>query len=205
MYNVPDEHIPSDEDMDRLNDGDQSVVNPLIEGLVSFIITEMDWFIKENPTLAQYKDDIISEAFLALVQTVNKMLGSRYSPNQFIGYIKKVCIASVIRSTMELRLPVTVPEGSLLQPDIRAGLDEVRETTRPIKERDSQTPNNSLFGEIWFDDFMSSLDEADEIIIRMRLGGSSFKKIGEAISVQNEAFITARLKSLLDIYGDEDE
>lgn len=199
MDNIPKEHIPNEDDLRRLAEGDETVVNELIEGLTGFIINEMDWFVKTHPYLEYLYDDIISESLLELVDTVNKLLGKEFNSSHLIGYIRKACLIKVVNATSTIRLPVNVPERSLRSPSIVNFLDDIRRNTRPVKEHDLQTSQDSVFGEVWFDDFIATLDEREKKIISMKIEGKSNREIGREVGLEHN-HVSAKLNKLLKRY-----
>ena len=199
-FDIPDEHIPSDDDMRRLADRDESVVSELVSGLTSFIISEMEWFIKKNPQAECYTEDIFSEAMLALSAFVQESLGEKYAPTQFIGFAKKECLNKVSEWLVITGLPVTIPTGSLFHKDRQDKVDAIK--SQSVREEDRQTSPDGLFSEVWFDDFIDSLTEEDQTILRMKLGGASNSKIGQAIGLEHH-HVANRLSKLLARYAGE--
>lgn len=198
-FNVPDEHIPSEIDLKRLADGDSSVVNELVEGLMAYIINEMEWFIKTHPHVERFKEDIIGEAMMAMVEYTNKNLGRQFSPEVFLACIKRVCLSSVIRMTSRENLPVTVPEGSLLVEWLKDHFQELRSGARSVKEDDQQTSPDGVFGEVWFDDFIAGLDDREQTMISMKIGGSSDREIGREIGLHHQQ-VELKLAKLYERY-----
>lgn len=198
-FKVPDEHIPSEEDLQRLASGDESVVNELVEGLMGYIINEMEWYIKTHPLVERWRDDIISEAFLAMVEYTNKNLGRQFAPEVFIACVKRVCLSAAIRMTSRENLSVTVPEGSLLASWLKDHFQDIRSNTRGVKETDKQTSPDGVFGEVWFDDFIAGLDEREQTMVSMKIGGASDREIGREVDLHHRQ-VEMKLRKLYERY-----
>lgn len=196
-FDIPVERIPSEEDTQRLFEGDESIVPILIEGMTAFIVREVDWFLRQTPGLSRYKEDLLSEALVALTDFINKSLGKRYSPSKILGYAKKDCLNAIKDWAMVNSVPVTVSKSTLFD----KGLDV---HCRELQEEDQLSEKDSLFSEIWFDDFMSGLDERDQTIIRMKIDGRSVAEIARKINLTGH-HVAKRLGELLEMYGGFDD
>jgi len=188
MDNLPNEHIPSNEDMERLAAGDESVVNDLISGLIGFVINEVDWFIRNNAQFLNLKDDLIGESLLALTEFVNKSLGKNFTAHGFIGYVKKECLGAVKKWVVRSKLPVSIPPGSLFHHDGREwSQDKINKiSSRQLKISDIEALDGNLFSEIWFNDFIDKLSDLEQQIMQLKIEGLSNRKIAKKLNKSSD-------------------
>jgi len=196
-FDIPVEHIPTEEDTQRLCDGDESIVSVLIEGMTAFVVREIDWFLRQNPGFNCHKEDLISEGLLALSEFVTKSVGRKYPPSKLLGYAKKACLNALKEWLVLNSVPVTVSKSTLFD----KGLDI---HCRELQEDDQTSAKDALFSEVWFDDFMNSLGERDQTIIRMKIDGASVMEISRVIGLEKH-LVSKRLNELLIMYGGFDD
>jgi len=174
---LPDEHIPTREDMLRYAQGDKTVVNPIIEGLTSFIVDEMQKFSKYNTYARNYEDDCVSAALLELVEFVNKNLGKTYDAVKFMLYIRTSCFNRVNDMLRTIGYAVDVQKDY-----VRMG-GEIHQ----VKMQDYHQAElyEEPFDQVWFDEFIDDLHIEDQKILRLKMAGYSNREIEDRLGLDH--------------------
>lgn len=173
---MPAEHVPSEEDMLRYAQGDSSVVNELIEGLVSYIVNATEWFVSHSTTAQPYYEDCVSEALLALSKFTNDHLGEVYTPRHFMSAAKLKALSSVKDWLREMSVAVRIPHTVARDNNIQMVQNKLREDT-------SMTSENVVFDTVWFDHFITMLDPFERELVSMKIHGSSNREIGRRLNI----------------------
>lgn len=198
-FDIPMEHIPSGDELQQYAAKDREVVDTLINGLVQFTVNVVDKYARENDKVSPYKEDLTSEALLKLVEIINNKLGSKFTAGQFLGYIKRSIVSHLNDWLRECVPTITVPARTQ-----QRNKNSMIGHKVAIREHHKQTSAGGLFSEIWFDDFMASLEETDQEIVRLRIAGLSQRSISEVVGLSQSA-IMVRLDKIHDAYLGEEE
>lgn len=176
-FEIPDEHIPTNEDMIQVSSGDITIAVKLIEGLTEFIVKNVDWFLFNSKEAQPFREDCISEALLALTEFVYFAVekNKTYSPTHFVNTARQKCLYRVVRWLREMSIAVTIPERrQRLNPELRL-------TSHELEDYES--------GELGVEDkmvlyeFLNSLDERGQVMIRMKIAGCSHSQIAEEVGI----------------------
>ena len=175
---IPEEHIPSEEDMRRYALGDEEIVPILIEGMTGFIVNEIEWFLNLSETARPFREDCISEGLLALTVFVNKELGKSYSPMKFLNYAKQACLNEIKDWLREMSIAITVPSRSQQKKYPGTNLKQIE-----LKEKLLQSEKEAVFDEIWYKQFIDELDGFDLKLVQMKIDGKSNREVGRTLGV----------------------
>ena len=188
---IPDEHIPSDSDLDKYHKGDTDLINPLIEGLISFIVNEIDWYLKCNTQAEKYREDCVSEGLFALTKFVNESIGKKFVPLQFVGHAKTTVINDINDMLRSIGYAIDV------QIDYERNGGEITQS----KLREShKVQTTETFDSIWFEQFMSELPKLESDILRLKIQGLSTRQIGLKINL-NSQLVDMKIQALRDKYN----
>lgn len=191
---IPEEHIPSESDMVRYHNGDETIVPVLTEGLMYFAVNEVEWFLKITETAQPYAEDCISEAMMALTEFVAKNLGRQYTIVGFLSSVKYACLNAVKDWLREMTIAVTIPARSQ-----QAGYEGTKINQVKLEESLKISSPDSVFDSVWFDEFMDNLVGVDAEIVRMKIQGLSDREIGREIGL-HRALVNDRLRRLGELY-----
>jgi hypothetical protein len=189
---IPNEHIPSDDDMRRYAEKDLSVVNELVEGLTGYIVNSVEWFLTNTPTAQPFTEDCKSEALLTLVTFVNNKVGTKYTPQHFMSAAKMEALNTIKDWLREMSVTVTVPARSAQRNDL---VFIRRRLTGDV----SVTDNNPVFERAWFTEFMELLDDFDKRLVALRMDGQTDRQIGRAIGMEHR-HVANHLRRLAELY-----
>lgn len=192
---IPKEHIPSVEEMERYAQGDETVVSTLVEGLIGYVVNSVEWFLKVAPAARPYQEDCFSEALLALQDFVSRELGKEYTPLKLQAFAKKNSLNAIRDWLREMSIAVTVPKTTQHRRDFSLQQCKLTEGLR-------QTGGDVIFDEVWMKTFMDSLDNFDQDLIRMKMGGKSNRQIGENLGVTHQT-VKMHLERLATLFGGE--
>lgn len=192
-FNVPTDHFPTYEELQRLSQGDGTVVNELIEALTNYVLRETDWLAHSIPSARPFKEDLASVALLTLTEEVNDLLGRKQTPVQLVAYIKEAVRKQQLHWLNDYgNGPVRIPKRSRMR----------GEQPLCVELDDSLVYNDSGQADIIFDDFLSSLPPAEQEIIRMKLHGCTNQEIGEELRIDPRR-VNSMLRGLLAQFWDE--
>lgn len=173
---IPNEHIPSDDDLRRYAESDASVVNTLVEGLTGFIVNSVEWFLSSTPTAQPFAEDCTSEALLALVSFVNNKVGNKYSVQHFMSAAKLEALNQVKDWLREMSVTVSLPARTARRNDLMLIRNRLTEGT-------AMTDANSVFDKVWFKQFLELLDDFDLRLVELRMAGYSDRHIGREVGI----------------------
>lgn len=176
-FDVPAEHIPTEQDLQRYAEGDESVINPLIEGLTSSIISSVNWFLSHSVTAQPYAEDCVSEALFSLTKFVNRNVGKTYGGKHFQNAAKLACLSSVRNWLREMSITVTLPARS----GRRNSISLVRRKLNDHKA----ISNGEVFDKVWFDQFLQMLDSFDRKLVELRIAGYTDRRIGREVGMSH--------------------
>jgi len=187
-FEVPSPHFPTYEELEQLAAGDRTVVNDLIESLTDYAIRETDWLIHTNPSARPFKDDLLSEALLALSEAVNEYRGRKKTPVQLVAHVKHMIHDQQIVWLNDYgNGPVRIPRSSRRRGETLefTDLDDI-----------SLSYEDQGQADIIFEDYLHSLLPNDQEMLRMKLHGCTNNEIGEELNIDPRQ-INAKLKELL--------
>lgn len=190
---IPDEHIPSDEDLGRYQKGDTDLINPLIEGLISFIVNEIDWYLKCNTQAEKYREDCVSEGLFALTKFVNESIGKKFVPLQFVGHAKATAINSINDMLQSIGYAIDVQKHY----ERRGG-----EITQSKMKESHKIQDIDTFDSIWFEQFMSELPELEGNILRCKIEGLNDRETGDQVGI-NDDMVRLKIQALREKYNGE--
>lgn len=199
-FDIPPEHIPSADDMHRLAEGDEKVVGTLIEGLVGFVTGLVQSYVGKRDAFKPYTEDLICEALFCLTEFVNGKLGKAVNrPTSFTAQIS---------GAVKNKLNDWVRTNELtIAPAPRV---QRRENTEVLKRHDIKdhhvvTSDEAVFDDLWYDQFMDSLTEEQELVVRLKMDGYTEKAIAIKTGI-HRAVVSRILDDLKHIYeGNQNE
>jgi len=191
---IPQEHVPSEIDMQKYADSDMDVVPVLIEGLVGYIVNSVEWFLLHSETAQPYSEDCVSEAMLELSRFSNQNIGKKYTPQHFMNAAKLSCLSRVKRWLVEMSITITVPRTSSHRNNI--SLTKQRLTSDGIVS--SKDP---VFQEVWFNEFLGLLDNFDRSLVELRMAGCSDRHIGREVNMDHR-HVKNHLTRIANLYLD---
>lgn len=166
--------FPTQEQLERLAQCDESVVNEISEGSMSHIENSVDWFIKTHAGAELYRDDLIGESILAVHEwLVTSASGKKFPvPFAFVGYINKIIVGACVDFLNDSNVSsMTKVSGYQL-------------TRHDLKETHRTTDGNEVFSELEFDDFVeAAFDETEKTVITLLLQGLSPMKIAPKVGL----------------------
>lgn len=201
-FPVPPEHIPSEADLERYAKGDSSVVDTLISGLMQFTINVVDRYSKEDNGAAPFKEDLISEGLLELVEVVNNKLGSRFTAGKFLGYLKRSIIGRLNDWRRENVPTLTIAKSTQYDAE-QDGIVLLGHKVE-LKDYHLTTSESAVFGSIWFDDFMDAQTALDQEIVRLKIEGLSNRAIAGKVGLESR-HVETHLERLYREYIGEEE
>jgi hypothetical protein len=192
---IPNEHIPSDDDMQRYAEKDESVVNQLVEGVTGYVVASVEWFISKTPSAKPYEEDCVSEALLAIQMFVTNSLGRKYTPSHFQSTVKVVALSKVKDWLREMSVAVTMPARTTRRNQTKLVRHGVRDDTR-------STSKDPVFDQVWFDTFIGGLDDFDRQLVSLKMAGMSDREIGREIGIQHQ-HVSRHLTRLAQLFQGE--
>jgi len=174
---IPQEHIPSDDDMRRYAESDGTIIVILNEGLTGYIVNSVEWFLSHSHTAQPYGEDCISEALFELCSFTQKKLGRKYSPQHFMSAAKLSCLSAVKKWLREMSITVTLPASTSRENNITL----VRNKLNSV---DRLTGSDPVFREVWFHEFLGMLDHFDKKLVELRMAGYTDRRIGREIGME---------------------
>ncbi len=181
-FDIPATDIPSKEMMGRYQAGDSSVIEPIVTGLIGYAIDQVDWFIRMNPMVAHYKEDLCSESMLALHEAVLSHLGKSVGDSIVLMVLVKRRIFGALRNW------ITAMGQVITLPHSDAGrIEHQRICQEEIQEHHAQVAEADIFSEIWFEDAMTSMPDDVETVVREKIGGMSDREISRMLGVSRRA------------------
>lgn len=177
-FAIPSEHIPSDDDMLRYSQGDESVQNKLIEGLMGYIVTTIEWFISNTPTAKPYYEDCLSEALLELTDYVNKNLGRRYTPGHFVSTVRLATLSAVKGWLREMSISIRVPKSTQRR-------NNETFTQQKLKDNMLSSAKDQVFDQVWFDTFVDGLDTFDRQIVTLKMSDQTDREISRELGIHH--------------------
>lgn len=190
---IPDEHIPSEDDMKKYQDGDPEIVSVLIEGLMAYIVNEVEWFLTRSEPARPYREDCLSEAMFALVDFVNKELGKEYTSAKFLAFAKAHCIHHIVDWLAQYSVTISIKPST--RRDVKIEFNKMR-------LEDTDIPQSDIFNQLWFDDFISDLDSFDRDLIQMKMDDMSNREIARTLGVHDQT-VKRHLDRLERVYEGE--
>lgn len=176
---TPSEHIPSDDDMKRYAESDETVVNFLVESLMGYIVNSVEWFLRYSESAKPFEEDCISESLLALNTFVRDNLGRQYKPQHFMNSAKLHCLSSVKDWLREMSITVTVPARTAQRHNIVM-------VKHKLTGREQTTSENYVFDRVWYDQFLDMLDDFDRRLVELRVAGHSDRAIGNLVGLERD-------------------
>lgn len=171
-FEIPPEHIPTAEDMHQLAEGHPKIVGKLIEGLVGFVTGVVKSYVGKRDAFQPYTEDLICEALFCLTEFVNSKFGQAVErPTSFTAQVS---------GAVKNKLNDWVRSNELtIAPPVRGQRKDSSKilTRHEIKEHHSITGDNDTFEDMWYDEFMESLTEDQELVVRMKMDGHSVNSI----------------------------
>ena len=70
-FPLPDQQLPTEEQLLRLKQSDQTVVEELILGLTAYVVNTVKWLVRNDSRMAPFHEDLTSTALLELVEILN--------------------------------------------------------------------------------------------------------------------------------------
>jgi hypothetical protein len=188
-FPVPEAHHPSDEQLLRLESGDATVINELVEGLTEYALNVVSHCIRVRPNYIPYREDLQSVALLATVESLNDRLGSRFRPLGLLSYLRKRIEWACLDYVVEMPA-CQVPARSAR-----------RLETLPKRQalREFHIIDEDPFAEIDFDDFVDiKLNCLQKEILHLRRAGHQFREIADILEltvgdVENELVVIRKM------------
>lgn len=172
-FTIPNEHIPTDEDMQRYENNDDEIVPILIEGLMSYIFNTINWYLKQNQHLLIYKEDCVAEGFYALTRVVNQQLGKTFQPMEFMSYIQTSCLNQVKDWLANSATTITIPRNTKVRNSL---------TVTQVKLKE-QIQDDNVFNSIGYSKFINDLDSFDLQLLQLKFDGLSNRQIGKEMGL----------------------
>lgn len=176
-FAVPAEHIPTEQDLQRYSDGDETVINPLVEGLTASVISSVNWFLSHSVTAQPYTEDCVSEALFSLTKFVNRNMGKQFGGKHFQNAAKLACLSSVRSWLREMSITVTLPART-------ARRNSVSLVRRKLNDHKAVS-NGEVFDSVWFDQFLGMLDGFDRKLVELRIAGYTDRRIGREVQMSH--------------------
>jgi hypothetical protein len=193
-FDIPQEHIPSDEDMLRYAESDETMVPILIEGLISYIINSVEWFLSHSPTAKPYSEDCRAEALFELTRFTNENLGSKYNPQHFMNTAKLTCLSRVKKWLREMSITVTLPASTSKR-------NKISLVRKRLSNADMISSSDPVFSEVWFDHFLGMLDNFDKTLVELCMAGHSNRHIGREVDMDH-IHVKLHLTRIANLYLD---
>lgn len=189
-FQPPEEHLPRVEQLDRLANGDATVVNELVAALTQYTVDVVTWYVRGNPTAYPYREDLIAESLLELVSVLNSLLGRSFTAPQLLNYVKRSLEGSCVDWLAKVNT-VTIPQktadrtGQVLQ-------------RHDLREDHKVATEDEMFGEFEFDDFVEhTFSDLEQQVVRLLIQGHSVTKIREILDLPE-----AKAKNLVELVRD---
>ena len=193
-FPIPPDHIPSTVDMERLADGDQSVVPVLIEGLMGFVSGVLDSYIAKIDAAKPYKEDLTSEAMLTLCMYVEEKIGELIEPTRFMKMLSGAVKNNTNDWLRESTNTITIP--SISQRTLAAEL-----IRHQIREDHAVTGAEDIFEHTSMEEFMDELNPTQEEILRMKMADVSDYKIANELGLHRGS-VSIILDEIKTLYGE---
>lgn len=193
-FPIPPDHIPSVEDMERLANGDRTVLPVLIEGLIGFVNGVLDAYISKMDAAKPYKEDLTSEALLTLCTFVEDKLGQSLEPTRLMMVLSGAVKNNTTHWLRENTNTITIPRTS----QIRLGIELVR---HPLREDHATTRGSEVFDHMCMEEFIGNLIPIQEEVVRLRMKDFSERKISEKIGL-HRGVVSGILDDLKTLYGE---
>lgn len=190
-FTVPDEHIPSEKDLRRYANNDETVIHILVEGLTGYIVNLVEWFLSKTETAQPFREDCISESLLALHEFTVNHLGQKYKPTHFMCAVRLSCLGKVKVWLREMSVSVTIPRTTQNRTGISPNQQRLNDQMKLLSK-------NSIFDDVWFSIFMDSLDDFDQQLIQLKIDGKSNREIGRELGLEHH-HVQMHLSKLVDI------
>lgn len=183
-FEIPPEHIPSNEEMQRLFDGDETVIPVLIEGLTGFTIDIVSYYLGRIPSFRQYEEDLNSEALCKLCEFTQGKLGKKSFGTKFMGQLA-VSVNNCLNDwTRENINTITIPARE----QRRSGATLVR---HEIKESHLVTDNDEVFNAVWTEHLKNELNDQQIEVLRLRMDEYSCAGIAQSTGLHRS--VVARI------------
>lgn len=194
---IPDEHIPSEDDMKRYAESDNSVTDILIEGLMGYVVSSVDWFLSITPTARPFSEDCRSEALFSLTEFVYDNLGRTYRPHAFMSVVKIRTLSDVKDWLQEHSITVTIPART-------RRLNKLNMNQHILNDWHQVTPKEEVFSSVWNKEFLEMLDNFDLRLVRLKMGGLSDREISKELGIDHQ-HVGNHLKRLAYLYTEGEE
>ena len=191
---IPDEHIPSDKDMERYAEGNADVVNSLIEGMMGYIVNSVEWFLHHTETAKPYSEDCLCVAMLSLTVFVKDNLGKKYTPQHFMNSAKLQCLSRIKDWLREMSITVSLPSRTGRRNDIVMVRQRLTST-------EMFSADGGVFDKVWFHQFLGMLDDFDRQLVELRMDGQSDRAIGRTVGLDH-TLVKNHLVRLANLYFD---
>ena len=182
-FDVPSEHLPTTEELESYARGEDFIVDTLVRGVTQFVLNIVEKYVAVNKHAKPHVEDLRSEALLHTVTVVRQKLGSRFTTLQFLAYIKR-SVQGCLHDWLRECVP-TITVVSETQTKARKESRNILGTKVQLKQSHHITEEDSVFSEVWFDDFVASLDSVDADILRYRIQGLSNRETGIKVGLHH--------------------
>ena len=174
---IPAEHIPVDEDLQRLADGDGEVVEQIISGLIGYVTGLINSYVAQRPASKPFKEDLVAEGLATLTEFVISKLGtakveaSRFVP-QVTGAIKNKTNDWLRENETTITVKARTQQRGVKPPKRHA-----------IKEGHAVSGLDDIFNGVWAEDFTDELTDEELTVAHMRMDGASVHKISRELGL----------------------
>ncbi len=193
-YPIPPDHIPSVDEMQRLADGDKSVVPILVEGLIGFATGILDNYIDKLEPAKPYREDLTSEAMLTLCTFVQGKLGDSIESTRFMNMLAGAVKNNTNDWLRESTNTITIPSRQ----QRRSDTEFIR---HPLKENHSLSIAGYLLQQIDVEEFLDGLSTIQEQVLRMKMDDATDYRIAEELGL-HRGVVTNTLEEIKTLYGE---
>ncbi len=193
-FPIPPDHIPSTDDMERLADGDKTVIPILVEGLIGYVNGVLDSYISKLDAAKPYKEDLTSEALLTLCTFVEGKVGEHIESTRFMKMLSGAVKNNTNDWLRESTNTITIP--SISQRTLNAEL-----IRHPIREGHALTGSDDIFEGVSIEEFIDGLNPIQEKVLRMKMDDFSDYKIAKELDL-HRGTVSIILDEIKTLYGD---
>lgn len=190
-FELPEGRIPTEHDMKRCSQGDKTIINELVEGLIKLMVESVEWYLRHHEHAQPFAEDCIAEGMLALTEFVTDHVEKQiyFSPPKFIGHARKACLNQISDWLRTYPTAVTMSKNTQRR----------QKQMTQVAFYDPETSKDYVFDTVWFDLFMNSLDLFDQLIVRRKIAGHTIERMSKDLHMDKQN-LKRRLAELYSIY-----
>lgn len=194
-FPVPEQQLPTEEQLLRLKNSDKTVVDELILGLTAYVVNTVKWLVRNDSRMAPYHEDLTSTALLELVEFIPKQFGRDLNLFALLRLLK-ISVVGACRNYLDDSPAVTLPPATLQR-------NKTELTQQKLRDYHKVQESNELFGEFELDDFIEvHFDDLQKQIVQRLTRGESRLEISKNLGLDWNT-VVLQVKQIRDIIRKE--